>query len=173
MHAKRDCEVVLDIWEQFVKPDEWEKFTSLGLSGWLEWNLTTQNICPSDIRWPTFFGTAVSAFWYDRNSWVFKHSTQTPEDLVTYISTQVSLSTNILPAMIPTYVATSKHELHIARNPPDKQVLKVNIDGSHRRSTGLSACGGVVRDHTGRYICGFHCKLGACVCTWEFTWPRI
>lgn len=45
--------------------------------------------------------------------------------------------------------------------PPDEGWVKLNSDGA-KSSQGSSACGGVLRDHNGNFICAFACKLGDC-----------
>lgn len=58
------------------------------------------------------------------------------------------------------YVAASKHLKHIRWIPPPLDAYKLNTNGSHRVDTQLSACGGLIRDHMGTFIAGFHCNLG-------------
>lgn len=43
---------------------------------------------------------------------------------------------------------------------PREQTVKVNVDGSHR-SSGQTACGGLIRDVSGKFINGFYCNLGS------------
>lgn len=44
LHAIRDCDVVTDLWESLVQDEHRPSFFSVGLSKWLEFNLTTQGV---------------------------------------------------------------------------------------------------------------------------------
>lgn len=48
--------------------------------------------------------------------------------------------------------------------------MKINVDGSRKASTGLSACGGVVKDHMGQFVRAFPCRLGTCSATHAELW---
>ncbi|KAI5314583.1 hypothetical protein L3X38_043759 [Prunus dulcis] len=47
----------------------------------------------------------------------------------------------------------------LARTPPDIGVLKLNVDGSHKGSTGSIGAGRVIRDHAGHWIVGYSTNL--------------
>ncbi|KAL4276669.1 hypothetical protein AHAS_Ahas20G0230300 [Arachis hypogaea] len=49
--------------------------------------------------------------------------------------------------------------------PPPKKVLKLNVDGSFLGHLNSAACGGLFRDHLGRFIMGFSYNLGSCSIT--------
>ncbi|BFG14224.1 hypothetical protein CerSpe_004980 [Prunus speciosa] len=44
--------------------------------------------------------------------------------------------------------------------PPYIGVLKLNVDGSRKGSTGSIGAGGVIRDHAGHWIAGYSANLG-------------
>ncbi|XP_061344134.1 uncharacterized protein LOC133290088 [Gastrolobium bilobum] len=45
---------------------------------------------------------------------------------------------------------------------PIEGYVKLNTDGTARGNPGPAACGGVIRDSSGRWLHGFACKLGVC-----------
>ena len=48
----------------------------------------------------------------------------------------------------------SAHRKHNWVHPPPGR-LKLNVDGSHFTNNGSSACGGLIRDHHGKFVSGF------------------
>ncbi|WMV57498.1 hypothetical protein MTR67_050883 [Solanum verrucosum] len=49
----------------------------------------------------------------------------------------------------------------VAWHRPPEGVLKLNIDGSFEQNTTNGGIGGVIRDHFGKWIAGFTCKIKA------------
>lgn len=54
--------------------------------------------------------------------------------------------------------------------PPDG-VFTLNVDGSHKQ--GSSACGGLLRDSSGRFMKGFHCNLGSSTSVMAELWGLV
>jgi ribonuclease HI len=54
----------------------------------------------------------------------------------------------------------SKEEIHISWQPPHHGWLVLNTDGAAKAGTGLTRCGGVIRDAHGNWIVGFAKNLG-------------
>ncbi|GAU40905.1 hypothetical protein TSUD_297100 [Trifolium subterraneum] len=48
MHVLRDY--AMDIWSPIIKPNNWAKFFSLGLTSWLKWNLDNEDIGNTPCR---------------------------------------------------------------------------------------------------------------------------
>ncbi|CAA7038516.1 unnamed protein product [Microthlaspi erraticum] len=53
-------------------------------------------------------------------------------------------------------------ERHIAWKPPMQDWWKINTDGASRGNPGLATAGGVLRDKSGSWICGFALNIGIC-----------
>lgn len=53
-----------------------------------------------------------------------------------------------------------RHETLISWKRPTTPFVKVNVDGSARGNPGLSAAGGLIRDATAGWICGFTFRVG-------------
>lgn len=71
LHLLRDCEIILELWEQIVDPSVWHLFVSLGLERWLEFNLRHQQMDASSLHWPIMFATMIHMLWIDKNHYVF------------------------------------------------------------------------------------------------------
>lgn len=56
--------------------------------------------------------------------------------------------------------------MDISWNSPQADFIKVNVDGSFRKGTGSTACGGLIRDSNGRMLRGFYSKLGTSNAVW-------
>lgn len=84
MHVIHGCEEVQQFWYTFVHPDQVSRFFSLGLEGWLNLNLSYQDIDIANSMWSTFFGIVMYELWRDRNRLVFSASTMLGEDLGRY-----------------------------------------------------------------------------------------
>ncbi|KAK4733524.1 hypothetical protein R3W88_007785 [Solanum pinnatisectum] len=54
-----------------------------------------------------------------------------------------------------------RHMVPVAWHKPPEGVLKLNIDGSFEQNTTNGGTGGVIRDHFGKWITGFTCKIKA------------
>ncbi|KAK8544257.1 hypothetical protein V6N13_034619 [Hibiscus sabdariffa] len=45
---------------------------------------------------------------------------------------------------------------------PPVDWFKLNVDGTRDHNTGFAVCGGLVRDHDGRWVRGFAQSMGVC-----------
>ncbi|XP_045797643.1 uncharacterized protein LOC123891800 [Trifolium pratense] len=63
----------------------------------------------------------------------------------------------------------SRH-IDVSWKPPPQDHYKVNIDESHKKSTRISTCGGLIRDSHGKFICGFYNRLVSCYFVWVKLW---
>lgn len=170
MHILRDCEQVFDFWKAVVHPDHISRFFSLGFHSWLEWNLTTSGIGCIDSNWSIYFGVAIYELWKDRNSFVFSRLASLGANLLFIVlqETKFIEEQRIKPSLHCTF--KEKRLVHIAWTPPPPGCFKFNIDGSHLRSAGSSACGGLVRDSDGRFVKGFYCRVGSGNAIWAELW---
>lgn len=68
------------------------------------------------------------------------------------------------------FIEESGREIPISWKEPPVNGYKVNIDDSYHRSYGMTACGGLIRDCSGKLIKGFHYNLGSCNSVWAELW---
>lgn len=88
MHVIRDCEDVLDFWRSIVKPEYISHFLSMGLHGWLDFNLSFQDVGVDTADWQTFFGVAIYELWRDRNKLVFERASSLGQELLLFVNNQ-------------------------------------------------------------------------------------
>jgi hypothetical protein len=170
MHVLRDCEEAKIFWNDLISQDVWSKFFSLGLYQWLNWNITTHSIGTTHDNWQTFFGVAVYELWKDRNSLVFNRKSLINNQLLRMVTNQVNFIISSSIANGEAQHHQSRRSIDVSWTPPQQDHYKVNIDGSHKKSTGISTCGGLIRDSNGKFIRGFYNRLGSCSAVWAELW---
>ncbi|KAK2354256.1 Polynucleotidyl transferase, ribonuclease H superfamily protein [Trifolium repens] len=60
----------------------------------------------------------------------------------------------------------SRRNIDVSWIPPLQDHYKVNIDESHKKSTRISTCGGLIRYSHGKFIRDFYNRLGSCSAVW-------
>lgn len=171
MHILQDCDEVKEFWLAVLNSDQISKIFSLGLEAWLKWNLTDPTVGSLHTSWQTLFGVAVYDLWRDRNSFVFAGESRLGQSILYSSLSQANFIGNLPPrSNIINHTAPIKRWADISWNPPPVGVFKVNVDGSHHRSSGSSACGGLIRDSNGTLIRGFYCKVGSTNAIWAQMW---
>lgn len=59
-----------------------------------------------------------------------------------------------------TSTSPPKASILISWQPPPPNHIKINTDGSHNQLSNFIACGGIIRDENGNWLCGFTKFLG-------------
>jgi hypothetical protein len=87
MHVLRDCDVVKDLWDNFITMDDdnWSAFFSLGLSEWLNFNLQLSFTNTDHWHWPTRFGIMANLLWKDINQFVISGNSLDPRQFLSNI----------------------------------------------------------------------------------------
>lgn len=143
MHVLRDCEDVQDFSKAQIHPDHVSRFLSLGLHGWLDFNLCTPNVGLDDINWQLYFGVSLYELWRDRNRLVFDRNTSLGEDLRRFLVNESRFISHSGDKFGLSHDVHQKRVTHIGWVPPTDGCVKVNTDGAHNRS-GISSCGGLL-----------------------------
>ncbi|KAK9157390.1 hypothetical protein Scep_003964 [Stephania cephalantha] len=131
-------------------------FSSTEFQIWLKENLNSSykgNV--SMIEWSVIFGTAVWLIWRWRNETVFHEEPNQCVDPVKSILAMAGEFHHVILARISKEANMTK-----VWQRPDEGWTKLNADGAVAGS--CAAAGGVLRDHEGRWIRGFHQFLGTC-----------
>jgi ribonuclease HI len=170
MHVLRDCEELKMFWNDLICQDDWSKFFSLGLHRWIDWNITTSHIGSKHDNWQIFFGVAVCELWKDRNSLVFNRKSLIENQLLRLVTNQANFITSSSNLHVESNLYPSKRSIEVSWTPPPHDHYKVNVDGSHKKSSGISTCGGLIRDSNGKCIRGFYNRLGSCSAVWAELW---
>ncbi|CAL2280278.1 unnamed protein product [Prunus armeniaca] len=66
----------------------------------------------------------------------------------------------VAQAIVGINSGTNKVQVLLAWVPPEIGVVKLNVDGSRKGSTGAIGAGEVLRDHLGQWVGGFAVNLG-------------
>lgn len=158
LHLLRDCEGILEIWEKLVEPNEWHLFASLNLERWLRFNLQKSSMGNLRWNWSILFASMIHLIWIDRNHYVFSRKSVFPDQFLPKLFGHVdALETQLIRRPVPSYMAASS-EVQVQWSLPPTGTMKLNTDGSC--CNGLAACSGLIRNHHGQFIKGFHCNLG-------------
>lgn len=166
MHVLRDCEDVLAFWS-IVTEDAWSKFCSSGSSTWPTFNLTASDVGVGSSHLPTVFGVAL---YLHRNDLVFNKHTTLTMALLGNLHAQSPFILREMQSNKLFYMEHIRVEKQIAWKVPSPGWVKVNIDGSFRKSTASSACGVLVRenrDSWGHMLKAFYCNVDLCSAVWE------
>ncbi|RYR67783.1 hypothetical protein Ahy_A03g014215 [Arachis hypogaea] len=118
---------------------------------WLIRNLST----PGD--WPVQFGVTLSSL----NKQVFEGKSSNPHGVAVSINSRSYEFGLVMKASITPKKSNANSDL-IRWYPSNERFVKINVDGSFFNQTWNGICGGVVRNHLGRFITGFSCNLGGC-----------
>lgn len=94
--------------------------------------------------------------WSTRNKYIFDGEENTPMSVA--IQSQVLLN-DIKHAYGDSCHATERQPRTISWNRPSTGFFCLNVGGSVQKNTGRAGVGGLVRDHIGSFICGFHGSL--------------
>ncbi|KAF7837882.1 ribonuclease H [Senna tora] len=163
IHALRDCNKAKDIWLRLVKPSSWPEFFHLDLRDWISLNLHS-NLGVFDLSWKEVFATTCWSMWRRRNEQVFNQRDFSVTDPVFTILQQVRMASEAYRDVLSTSRSFPSRSGCLVRwSHPEEEWLKVNVDGACKSSTTERAsCGGVIRDHEGRFLLGFAKNLGYC-----------
>ncbi|KAL4309954.1 hypothetical protein GQ457_01G030200 [Hibiscus cannabinus] len=169
-HIFRGCPIAVAVWKGLIKRDKWVEFMSLDNIEWIRCNLSSHSIFAIDpVDWDLRFGAILWSLWLRRYAMIFD-----PENLDMLAVSDRSLwlwndmksacaleghsrpNHTSMDGLLPTSRATARWVS------PLRDWFKVNVDGARDHSTGLAACGGLIRDHEGRWVRGFARSVGVC-----------
>ncbi|KAF7800797.1 putative ribonuclease H protein [Senna tora] len=161
LHAIRDCPLVKPLWYKIVDKKYWSNFFSLELRDWVVFNLSRVTSDRLNLPWSSTFGTTCWYIWKQRNDWVFNNKKASATVLTHAIDLHLQEITKALALRKDPKVNQKETCELITWKNPEKNWIKINVDGSYKSNTSSSACGGVARDHDGNWLFGFSKKIGA------------
>ncbi|KAF7842178.1 ribonuclease H [Senna tora] len=158
MHAIRDCHMVAAILNAFLCPNIRALFFSLPTKDWISWNLKRE-VTFSGIQWNIIFPIGCSLIWNWRNKLCNdKEFTMPLEPHKVILHHAKSFGHAWSDDMIFPSVGSMQRKAHWTK--PSLGWVKVNSDGAVCQNSKMSSCGGLLRDTTGKWICGFVANLG-------------
>ena len=152
-------ETANSVWMTLINPLYYFIFFSFDLQEWLQWNGSNE---PGTTRmhkwkWQKLFGHVCWRLWKNRCQKVFEGKGDQPRSIIHSCLHQM---------MEETVNGKYKHQiLNITERPntrwiaPPEGFLRLDVDGS-RNQEGYATCGGVIRDHLGRWLIGYQHKVG-------------
>ena len=94
-----------------------------------------------------------------------KNSNFTPYKPVEFIEQQTIITLKAIDThdmFTHAQIISNKAEALIQWNTPPVGRVKLNLDGASRGNPGPAGCGGVFREHLGKWLAGFSVNLGVC-----------
>ncbi|XP_029144365.2 putative ribonuclease H protein At1g65750 isoform X2 [Arachis hypogaea] len=167
LHVLRDCSYAKCVWSLLNPHEIVADFFNLSIKDWLAQNLSARS------DWACKFGVTVSSLWFYRNSLIFEGNRVRPTVVARAIRAR---SEEILGTMKfrSSMQRTRKDNNQLIRwILPPEHCTKLNVDGSFFRENNNAACGGIFRNHLGRYMLGFSCNLGSCSITHAELWDIV
>ncbi|KAJ1429747.1 putative ribonuclease H-like domain, reverse transcriptase zinc-binding [Sesbania bispinosa] len=104
------------------------------------------------LEWFSLFAATCWHLWRARNQLVHNHTTHNASDIAHCVLHLVRDSSSSL--IMSTTSCSNRSSIQVDSSPPPDGYVKANSDGSVRDSGLQSVCGGVVRDHLGRWPTG-------------------
>ncbi|KAF7814111.1 putative ribonuclease H protein At1g65750 family [Senna tora] len=161
LHFLKDCSNIKNVWLRLVKSKHWLAFFNLNLREWLLFSLS-RNLGHSDTDWNILFGATCWKVWKWRNDFIFNNGKSSVGDPVLHIQQYCRFVISAFSS-VDKERQNRRAAVKIAWKPPPEEWVKINVDGSVDPSSfGSSACGGVLRDRDGNFLCGFIRNVGSC-----------
>ncbi|KAJ1380330.1 Ribonuclease H domain [Sesbania bispinosa] len=163
IHVLRDCPFAKLIWSHFVPLTSHHPFFQKDLLDWFDFNLQLDATPFSSPVWSLLFGITIDCLWRERNNLIF-NSIYSSFDYVKQKILHLLSDTREaygIGKVIPSCKVMS-FDLYIKWIPPPVDWFKINTDGSALPFVHEAGCGGVLRDHSGRFIEAFAAFLGDC-----------
>ncbi|KAK8691024.1 hypothetical protein V6N13_074545 [Hibiscus sabdariffa] len=130
-----ECPAAKVVWIALIMPEKLDNFLSIPFRDWIALNLSSS-----------------SAFAHDMSDWDLGHVESWGSVIMrSKWLASVSASTTSDPRLQRSWQAdaTGSHTAWISWQPPDEGWIKANVDGARSNISGVSTCGGVLRDHHG------------------------
>lgn len=174
LHMFRDCQSAQAVWNTLKIDMPSSFFDQDSFDVWLLNNLHSRDNMNGE-NWDLVFAVALDRLWLVRNEWVFK---QSPPLTVSTVARVRRLVSDILGS-VEDFKAMGKRTCtqigfsNIRWECPIPGMVKLNCDGAVKSYAQAAACGGVLRDHNGAFLCGFAVKLGKCTVPQAELWAVI
>ncbi|KAJ8763770.1 hypothetical protein K2173_003552 [Erythroxylum novogranatense] len=131
-------------------------------SSWLHHLCDFEFLLFMDFPPEEVFSTLLWLLWKERNGRIFNGHNDPMAGFL--LRLHASLKYNQQAWSLKSVVKNSSGHLvlNIFWTHPRYDYFKLNVDGSSKGNPGLAGCGGVVRDFTSNWVCGFATHLGVC-----------
>ncbi|KAL4336136.1 hypothetical protein GQ457_07G003110 [Hibiscus cannabinus] len=163
-HMLQRCPVAISVWSQFVRSAYLVEFLDMELKQWIHVNLTdARKYIATHVDWDILFGSIVWNIWLRRNDFVFNGYSGRRESIdQVSLRCQQECIQHMGGALRSNVTGRRANRPGIRWRKPPVEWWKLNSDGSTVAGSGLSSCGGVVRDADGKWLIGFARRIGIC-----------
>lgn len=131
LHLMRDCGDAVEVWKQLLPPSLIQKFFTLPLDTWLEWNLSGKDFTFFSPCWPECLANVCWRQWKWRNDFVFNHNI-IPTEVKMMTLHSVFESSGLLSNSGSSYTCPGSpfaRVLQVCWKPPSPSFIKVNVEG--------------------------------------------
>lgn len=162
-HLFRYCGEARAIWRATADSIPTTHLDNLGWEDWLEANLQGDTRLGFEKGWPERFSIRIWWLWKWRNDKVLNGQSIPTAHKIRWISQkEAEITTAFSKANVLFPNASQWGDVHVSWSKPSMGLIKVNVDGSVSSIGGKAGCGGVIRDHDGRWKGGFMASIGVC-----------
>lgn len=155
IHVLRDCPLAIAVWKLLVPQDMRSNFFGYDFEAWVRFNVGVMD----GSGWRNVWATTCFFLWGWRNRTMHDPSFSRPAFPATVVQRYVheyQVGKNQLnPAQ-----GGVKETVLVSWKPAVDGWVTVNTDGASKAGGGISGCGGLVRDHHGRWLGGFTRFIG-------------
>ncbi|XP_039023794.1 uncharacterized protein LOC120156562 [Hibiscus syriacus] len=158
----RDCDAAISTWLALIRPERPREFLAMDLAEWIRSNLSNTSYFPiNGFEWDLLFGSLLWCLWTRWNKRIFETDAIFWESILScgHRLCVEAKQTALLHISSDPFVHCANREL-VSCKPHPTCLCKINTDGAHNQSSGLSTCGGVIHDSHGNWVTGFTKALG-------------
>ncbi|KAF7839915.1 ribonuclease H [Senna tora] len=158
IHLIRDCQKAVTIWNSFINPRDRACFYILPVKEWISWNLQ-RKVKFNNNQWNIIFAIGCSLIWKWRNKLCFENDFELPEEPHRIILHHAKTLAEAWSEELTTPKLMPVEDAHEWRK-PKQGWIKINAGRAVCIQNKMASCGALLRDHTGKWICGYMTNLG-------------
>lgn len=162
LHVLRDCPLAVSVWNVLVNATARSRFFFDDLQGWIDFNIMSGCLgWDQNSDWSVIWAMTCYLLWSWRNK--ERHEANFIRPL---------FPDRVVLQYVDTYQqASERRVVHDGRHyqwtqvrwtPPSIGWVCVNTDGAAYLHGDVAGCGGLLRDHEGKWLGGFSRNLGSC-----------
>ncbi|MCH99988.1 ribonuclease H protein, partial [Trifolium medium] len=161
LHVLRDCKLAAMVWTHLLPIEARHLFFVGAFKDWVSFNLITTGWKIEQFEWKNVWATTCYFLWQWRNKAVHDDTYQRPfhpaSQIMQYVQEYHVCATSGVQTEASQRVAVQVRWMR-----PQQGYLSLNTDGAVKNGSQQAGCGGVIRNGSGNWVCGFAKALGPC-----------